>query len=675
MASVRDSIRLVRTRHIRKTGVTLFRQLIVAIVLLFICLYAGNTVVSLRNNQHLVADQMHVHAQDTATSLGLSMTQAAQDKDIATLDTMFNAVSDSGYYQRVYFTDLDGKVLIDRSFPVAIESVPAWFVSLVSLPESEGRAEVTSGWTQLGEVTVVSHPGQAYMKLWQVTTTQLIWFASITLGVCLLAYIALKWLLVPLARVEAQANEICEKRFVVQETIPKTRELGKVVEAMNRMALQLKHIFEEQLDLIGRLQKQSFQDEVTGLSNRADFDNRLMSFANDQEGGTHTGALSILALSDIACVNEYAGRQEGNAILRSIGEQLKQAVSEHPRAVVARRQGPEFSVFVPDVTPQEGEALAEGMFQSMQGISWLHNQKCPLRFHMGYTYSSHLSSGPEMLGEADIALRQAKLGSASRWIKFADVTDGEVPVLGKPLNDWESYLQQVIDNRLVALHFQPIYTVQGKKSLVAHEVFVRFLHGADLLAAGVVIPIAERLGLMPKLEQLVLESLASTHRQEGIEGKLCVNLSMASIKSPGFMKWLDTFLSSQRKLAAKLVFEVPEYAMKVDDAPLRALCDLLGKRHSSLGIDHFGLGAVAFGYLGSLPLHHLKVHRSFTRELDGNQDNQFYIKSLAGLIHNSGLQLWVEGVESEAEWAQLQPLGVDAAQGYFLGEPQVKPVH
>lgn len=652
---------------------TLFRQLIVAILLLFICLYAGNTFVSLRNNQQLVSDQMRVHAQDTATSLGLSMTQAAQEEDIATLDTMFNAISDSGYYQRIYFADLDGKIVIDREFPVSIQGVPSWFLSLVSLPEIEGRAEVSSGWSQLGEVTVVSHPGQAYLKLWKVTTTQLAWFASITLAVCLLAYAAIKWLLVPLSRVERQANEICEKRFVVQDSIPKTRELGKVVMAMNRMALQLKQIFEEQLELIGHLQKQSFQDEVTGLSNRSDFDNRLNSFVDDQEGGMHTGALAILALHDIACVNEYAGRGEGNAILKSVGEQLKQVLGGHSRAVIARRQGPEFSVFIPDVTPEEGEALAVDIFNSMQGISWLHNQKCPLRFYMGYTYRSSVTSGSEMLGEADIALRQAKLGSGSRWIKFADVNDGEVPVLGMPLNEWESFLRQAIDNRLVALYFQPIYGVSDK-SLIAHEVFVRFLHGADLLAAAVVIPIAERLGLMPRLDQLVLEALASAHREGGLEGKLCVNLSMVSIKSPSFMKWLDTFLSSQRKLASKLVFEVPEFAMKVNDEPLRTLNDLLAKRNASLGIDHFGLDAVAFGYLGSMPLHHLKVHRSFTRALDDNKDNQFYIKSLAGLVHNSGLQLWVEGVESEAEWEQLANLSVDAAQGYFLGEPQVKPV-
>ncbi|MBQ0712354.1 MAG: EAL domain-containing protein [Porticoccus sp.] len=652
---------------------TLFRQLIIAVVILFICLYAGNTMFTLHNNRLLVEDQMEVHAQDTATSLALSMTQAAQDKDIATMDTMFNAVSDSGYYQRIYFTDLEQNIVIDREFPISIETVPNWFVAMMSLPSPEGRAEVSSGWSQMGVLTVISHPGQAYSKLWKVTTTQLGWFAGITLLVSLLAFFALKWLLAPLTRVEQQANEIYEKRFVTQDKIPKTRELGRVVLAMNRMADHLKEVFDDQLAVIGQLQKQSFRDAVTGLSNRSDFDNRLSSFVDDKEAGAHTGALIIIAMQDIAAVNEFAGRGEGNNLLKAIGECLTNAVLANPRAVVARRQGQEFTVFLPDVTSQEGEELAGTLFNAVQGVNWLHHDKCPLYFHMGYTYHSEVTSGGDMLGEADIALKQAKLQGTNHWAKLSDVQDVEVPVLGRTLQEWQDYLEQTIKGHQIVPHYQPVLSVSDNE-IVAHKVFVRFLNGDELLTAAAVLPIAERLGLMPQLDQLILESLASTNREQVFTCKLCVNLSKISVQTKSFMAWLESFLVIQRELASKLIFEVSEFGEKVDEQSTRQLVDLTQKCSASLAIDGFGLKSSAFGYLGSLPLHHIKVHRSFLRELDQNPDNQFYIRSLVQLAHSRDVQLWLEGVESELEWKQLAELGVDAAQGYFLGKPQSKPV-
>src|SRR5690606_21037854 len=101
-------------------------------------------------------------------------------------------------------------VTIDRSFPVSIETVPQRFVNWAAFPAFEGKAQVTSGWRQLGELTVVSHPGQAYFRLWQVTLTQLLWFALVTFIACLLAYSALRWLMAPMHRVERQANAIAE---------------------------------------------------------------------------------------------------------------------------------------------------------------------------------------------------------------------------------------------------------------------------------------------------------------------------------------------------------------------------------------------------------------------------------------------------------------------------------
>lgn len=649
---------------------TLFRQLILAILGLLLLLYAGNVVVSMFNARTLVQQQMAVHAQDTATSLGLSMTQAAQEKDIASLETLFNAISDSGFYQRIYFRDLDDKVVIDRTFAVAIEGVPDWFVSFMDLPSPEGKAEVAAGWARLGEVAVVSHPGQAYRQLWQVVVEQLAWFALISVVVSGIAYLALNWLLAPLRRVEEQANAIREQKFMVQETLPNTRELHRVVEAMNKMSNKLHKVFDEQTDLISHLRVQSYRDAVTGLSNRADFDARLNSFVG-AESGDHSGALMIFSIADFARVNELAGRREGNEILKSFGAKLKQGLGQFPRAVVARRQGPEFCLFVPDVTEEEGIALAENVFQNVQILDWSLKDQEPLTVNMGFTYTQHVVNGPELLSEADMALRHAASDGQNKWCQFAELKAGDVPLVAQPAVEWKDFIAQVIRDRALVLHYQSVVSTPDK-DLIGCEVFTRFRdQDGNLLSAGIVLPLAERFGRAPELDQLILETLAEQGgEQYAFYG---VNLCASSITSSAFTEWLKGFLKEHKALAKKLVFEVSEHILHIEEQDIRNFQTILHKFSAGLAIDRFGLESAAFGYLSSLPLRYLKVHRSFVQNIQDSKDNQFYVKSLAQLAHSREVMLIVEGVEQEAEWQVLSRMSIDAAQGYLLGKPESLP--
>ncbi len=650
---------------------TLFRQLIIAVLTLFVVLYAGNVGVSLHNNTLLVSQQMQVHAQDTATSLGLSMTQAARDQDIATLDTMFNAVSDSGYFQRIFFTNLEGKIVIDREFPVSIQGVPDWFLSLIELPSPEASAQVASGWIQLGELTVVSHPGQAYLKLWQSTLTQLGWFALVTVVVCILAWFALSYLLVPLRRVEEQADAICERQFEVQDRLPKTRELRRVVEAMNRMSQRLKAIFAEQLALITRLRELATTDAVTGLSNRADFDAQLKSFLSP-ETGAHSGVLLIISVSDLKAVNEYAGRPEGNAVLAAIADILKTEAARHVQSLVARRQGSEFAVFVPDIGEEEADEIAANIFKQVRVIDWPHAEQCPLTYHMGVSFQALMSSPVDILSEADIALREAQKKGDNQWLRFSDVSEGDAPILTKPLNGWHDYLNDCIANRALVLYYQPVFSADGVTKR-GHEIYVRFPSEGEILSAGVVVPIAERLGLMPQLDLLVLEKLSELYKKQSFVGQMVVNLSLTSARDEAFLTGLVRWLRSNRRLAKRLIVEVAEHSMDVDPSHIRELQKKLHKYGAKLAIDHFGLDGAAFGYLGSLSLSYIKVHRSFVGKIQDNPDNQFYIQSLCQLAHNSDIELWVEGVETKQEADKLRALNVDAMQGYLLGKPSPKP--
>ena len=647
-------------------AVSLARQLMIAVVCLFLLVFAGNLAVSLLNNRTLVQEQMAVHAQDAATSLAMSISQVGAPVDRATAETLLNAVSDGGFYQTVSFHSVDDNLNVERHFRVRAEGVPDWFIRLVPLGATQGRAEVMDGWVRLGEVRIISHPGRAYMELWLVMVQQLLWFAGVTVAACALAWLALGWLTRPLARVEEQADAICNRHFIEQKTLPRTRELRRVVEAMNRLSRRMKSLFANQLDLINRLQLLAYRDQVTGLSNRRDFDVRVASLVEDPSL-CRTCCIYLVALSDLEPVNQRDGRQQGNRILRDLGQLLTSAVADIQQGLVARRQGLEFAVLAPDLPQEEGEALCAELFDAAQAFLIARQLDELLTIHVGAVWSEEVSSVGILLQQVDEALKIASLASGSNWyFHRGDRAGSHRPA---SLQDWQSFIAEALDHRALRLLAQPIVSPASGET-VGVEIFSRLLDDGAEVATADVIFATNRLGLSEHYDKTILQVVATAYSSTDDDGFVAVNLCHGSLLSETFCPWLVDWLSRHPALARRLVLEIPEASLQRAQSTVRALQDSLAPLGTSLAVDGFGHHSSSFSYLGSLRLRYVKVHRSFSRQVQHDSDSQFYIKSLLQLVHSRDIPLVVEAVESEESSACLRDLGADYLQGYFIGAPE-----
>lgn len=635
---------------------SLLRQLVIAITLLVMVLLAGNLVVSVVNARIYFFEQMNVHAQDTATALGFSISQAAQEKDSTLVGSMIDVIFDRGYYRQISYSDLEGNQLVSRDVSVSVDDVPSWFVDLIKIPEPRGESEVINGWFRLGKIQVVAHTGLAYRDLWRVFREQLWLFLFTAVAAYGLAGVSLHFLLRPLKRVEKQADAICRREFPEQQRLPRTTELRSMVQAMNRMVGKIKDMFEEQLELTESLHRSSHIDFVTGLSNRLDFDARLESFIKSELGGGE-GALFLWQLSAMQKYNEVYGREAGDLLLRQIADTFKPLATEWPGAIISRRGGTDFCIFIPAIDRGQAVSVCKELVAKVQLISW-PDGKLPL--YLGAAHDQTVTLDSQLLSRADAALRVAQHQADEGWHFQSSETLG-----ARPAGEWRQLLESTLREGRLALHFQPVFDLQ--KQQIHAEVLVRMHVDGQLQNAGSFLPMVERFALVDMLDRQVLEMLAQTYSDTQVS--YCVNLSPRTVALPEFRHWLKEFLRTRAALAKQLIVEVSENVVLHSNDALKELVAICNAAGAKVSLDHFGVTGKAFNYLQSLPLHSLKIDRSFISHIDQRQDNQFFVKSLAQIAHSCDMMLLAEGVETEQEWLQVQSLGLDGAQGYYLGRP------
>lgn len=648
---------------------TLLRQLVLVIVTLFILLFAGAWTISVRNTQEYLSSQLRTISQDTATSLGLTLSPHFASNEMIIVESMTSAVFDSGYYREVSIRSIDGKPIIEKTAPVRIEGVPAWFIRLVPLETPRGEALIMAGWRQAGTVSVATNPGQAYMTLWANSIESFWWFLGSSVLTFLLGLVAMHLVLRPLRAVEAQARAICDRQYPVQEELPWTLELRSVVEAMNRMTTKVRDMFVEQAEAMERMRAETYRDPLTGLANRKYFDMQLR-YLIDGDEHFHTGALILLEVKDLHELNETAGYANVDALLTGVGALIQErcAALGDMHHFAAHLAGADFAVVLADIGEKDADEFAD---QLMNSLPRLHEQGLIATVDIAHAgialYRSQ--SVTDFLSEADTALRAAQVKGPNAWHRGTGSLDaGSHP---HSASHWSELLQRILAERRIVLLTQPVLRF-GSGQIVDHrEVLLRVLDDDNTpIPAGIFIPMVKRLGLGQAFDRLVVQEVMSRlARQASPAPRIAINLFPGSILDAGFSDWLCAELARQPGIAGQLVFEIAEYSALEDLAALKTWVDRIRATGARTSIDHFGRGFTSFGYLCETRIDYLKIDGSFITGLTQSRDHRFFVEAVANIAHGLDITVVAEAVESEEDIATLRALGIDGLQGYGVGAP------
>jgi len=485
--------------------------------------------------------------------------------------------------------------------------------------------------------------------------------------------VVLRLALKPLDDMEQQAINISKRQFTLLPKLPWARELRRVANAMNGMVVAVERMLTEQTDLAEKMRKKAYVDAVTGLMNRNDFAERL-SHLIGAPTKLSQGVLAVVRIRGFAAYNEKNGRAEGDALLKRVAGLLGKVAEKRPQSMLAKLDGPEFGMLVPEIAEPDAAALGDEMLAALAEIEEFPRTENSLMTSIGmayYRYHAGASFGKLMSAVASaMAIAQAR-GIPAWHLQPLEVAEQAATMYAEINNMFKVGLPA----ERVTVLFQAVKPCRVPETEWNYrsESVVRIIDSTgQLIRAGEFIATAKRLGALQLLDRVVVDKVVQRIAAEGPVrgGATAVNLSVDTIIDPTFVDWLHGKLASVPDVARHIILEVAEHAIIANIGSVKAAFSRLRETGVRLSIDRFGQSTASVGYLRGLEVDYIKIDGSYTRGMVDSTDRQFFVQALVGIAHGLNIQVVTEYIETEKDFDLARSLGVDGAQGYFIGRPE-----
>jgi diguanylate cyclase (GGDEF)-like protein len=410
----------------------------------------------------------------------------------------------------------------------------------------------------------------------------------------------------------------------------------------------------------------ALHDPLTGLPNRELFSDRLEHALATARRDPAPLAVLMVDLNRFKEINDTLGHSTGDGLLREIGPRL--AAVLRPADTVARFDGDAFSLLLPATECDYARTVADRVIAALREPFTVGELSVMVDASVGIAcYPAHGEDAETLVQHADVAMYLAK-DNRHAHVLYDPATDPYDPDRLLLIGD----LRRAIAEDELELHYQPKFTTSDMR-LAGVEALVRWRHPTrGLVPPGDFIPLAEHTGAIRPLTLLVLRKAARQWRdwhEHGLDITIAVNLSVANLLDGELIDDIACILADAQVGAGGLELEITESTVMTDPDRATAMLEQLGAMGIRLSIDDYGTGHSSLAYLRRLPVHELKIDRSFVQHLASDDEDLQIVRSTIDLAHGLGLRVVAEGVEDAQSLTLLQELGCDLAQGFHLGRP------
>ncbi|MBL4942491.1 MAG: EAL domain-containing protein [Colwellia sp.] len=430
----------------------------------------------------------------------------------------------------------------------------------------------------------------------------------------------------------------------------------------------IKALMTQQLENAIQLEQEAYVDHLTKLDNRGRF---VQFFENqvEQDSPVKFGVLIITRCSELQTINQIHGYREGDNYISHVAKLIKKSISTYPDGQLFRLNSSDFACVLPNIKLKDAENLTKDLtilFNEYQQASDLDS----------VAYSGLVSfdkSKPlgELLALADTGVSVAQTQSSNAWFSQKDTDILQKNSANYGNQNWRQEIDSVLENQRITLLVQPIQP-SGRNSKVYGEVLARFLNSNDeMLPTASFIAMAEKLDKIIAVDKLIIETtITEINNKNMYESSFGINISSRSISDEHFMIWLERKLLREPKVAPRLVFEISEYGLQQNIKTSKRLIDMLHRVGSRVTVERFGVGLTSFKFFRDLTPDYIKMDSSYTRDIDDDKNNQYFLRLMVDLAHRLSINVLAESVESQEEKHTLEKLFIDGCQGFYIGKPK-----
>lgn len=407
-------------------------------------------------------------------------------------------------------------------------------------------------------------------------------------------------------------------------------------------------------------------DPLTGMSNRHELEKRLEEALATGEPSAH--ALLYLDLDQFKLVNDTCGHMAGDRMLQELSAELR-AVTP-PGSLLARLGGDEFGCLLFHATEREAEQAANVIHETAGRYRFRFGaMSFPIGTSIGVTFfPAEGDTASAVLGRADIACHLAKEDGGHRTHVYRP--RDEVMLRWHSTVQEVSQLERAIADGRLQLYSQRIVDISGGASTDFHEVLLRYVDNDILRTSSEFLPVAQRFGLMDRIDRWVLETTCRHLAESGDrEVRLSVNLSGSTLDDPSFYQSVIDLQKRYGINPRQICLEVTEGLMINRLRRAVEAMKELRTRGFDLALDDFGAGVASFAYLQELPVTYVKLDGRITAELTTDPASEVIIGSLVKLARLRNIECIAEWADSDEAIERLRALGVRYAQGFFIEKP------